>query len=378
MKEIKFNTIGKTRNYLKHLEHLFSDYTTLRNKEFSTECLVKLQPIFPQSNLFLTHSATGALEMIAQVMRIQPGDEVIMPSFTFVSTANAFVNFGAIPVFVDINPATLTIDINQVEQRISTKTRAIVAMHYLGHPCEMDKLKELCQNKGLLLIEDAATGFGNDYHGKALGAIGDFGVISFDSTKHISAIQGGLLVVNNASYQKRLERIYHIGTNRTSFEQRQVSHYDWVDIGSKYQMNELNAALLLDQFEQKEEIIAFRKKISSQYDKLLRPLADRGAFQLMLPEMVQSNIHGYYLLFKDESLRQSCQTILINHNIESFTHYRALHLSPMGKKFSGLNAFPVSEHVANCILRLPLHNGLSEEDVASVCRIIQQQVVTHD
>lgn len=378
MKEIKFNTIGKTRNYLKHLEHLFADYTSLRNKVFSTTCLEKLQSVFPESNLFLTHSATGALEMIAQVISIQPGDEVIMPSFTFVSTANAFVNFGAVPVFVDIDPHTLTIDVDQVEQRLSSKTRAVVAMHYLGHSCDMERLQTLCRDKNILLIEDAATGFGSEYRGHALGSLGDFGVISFDSTKHISAIQGGLLIVNNKSYSTRLERIYHIGTNRTEFEQDQVSHYDWVDKGSKYQMNELNAALLLDQLEQKEEILAYRKKISSLYNRLLRPLENQGAFQLMPVEMVQLNIHGFYLLFKDESMRQRYQSILSNDNIESFTHYRALHLSPMGQRFSGSTACPVSEHVANCILRLPLHNSLSEEDIASVCKIIEQQVLTDD
>jgi dTDP-4-amino-4,6-dideoxygalactose transaminase len=378
MKKIKFNTIGKTRNYLKHLEHLFSDYTLLRNKLFSTKCLEKLQSDFPSSNLFLTHSATGALEMIAQVMQIQPGDEVIMPSYTFVSTANAFVNFGAVPVFVDINLNTLTLDIDLLEKRISPKTRAVIAVHYLGHSGDMEKLKRICQEKDILLIEDAATGFGSAYKGRALGTIGDFGVISFDSTKHISAIQGGLLIVNNTTFYNRLARIYHIGTNRTEFEEHQVSYYDWVDIGSKYQMNELNSAFLLVQLEQKEKVIAHRKKLSRLYNELLRPLEGLGEFQLMSAEMVQSNIHGFYLLFTDQSKRLKCQSILLKHNIESFTHYTALHLSPMGMKFSKLNSCPVSEFVANCILRLPLHNALTEEDVTAVCRVIHEQVCEHD
>jgi dTDP-4-amino-4,6-dideoxygalactose transaminase len=378
MKEIKFNTIGKTRNYLNHLEYLFSDYEHLRQKVFTSKCLEVLQPLFTEAHLFLTHSATGALEMIAQCIGIQPGDEVIMPSFTFVSTANAFVKFGAVPVFVDCDPEELTISIDQVEQMISSKTKAVIAMHYIGHPCDMLKLKDFCRKYNLVLIEDAATGFGNQFNGKSLGSIGDFGVISFDSTKHISAIQGGLLIVNSKALRERIEAIYHIGTNRSQFEKGEVSHYDWVDVGSKYQMNELNAAFLYGQLTEKDQIIAYRKRLTEEYDSLLRPLESNGRFKLMPISHVQTNIHGYYLLFETADKRRIVQSKLMEKGIESFSHYRALHLSPKGSTYATKEVLQNSSKVAETLLRLPFHNDLTFEDVGLVCKVIHQIVESND
>lgn len=374
MKEIKFNTIGKTRNYLEHLDFLFSDYNHLRKKVFSSRCIRLLKPLFPHSSLFLTHSATGGLEMIAQCIGIEPGDEVIVPSFTFVSTANAFVKFGAIPIFVDCDLDHLMISVDQLKQLISPKTKAVVVMHYMGNSCDMEPLLKICKEQGLWLIEDAATGFGNDFNGKALGSIGHFGVVSFDSTKHISAIQGGLLIVNDQDARKRMKQIYHIGTNRDQFEKGDVSYYDWVDVGSKYQMNELNAAFLFEQLLQKEDIITNRKYLTKAYDERLRRFETKGFFRLMPWRFVKSNIHGYYLLFDNEEDKKIINKALLDNHVESFSHYRALHLSPKGATYSIPSSCPNSSKVAQTILRLPLHNDMTIEDVELVCQVIQKNL----
>ncbi len=284
MKKILFNNTRKPCNYTKNLDLLFSDYELIRKKHFSTLCLDKLKYIYPKSELFLTHSATGALEMIASLINVQSGDEIIMPSFTFVSTANAFVSKGGVPVFIDINPTTLNIDETLIEQAITPKTRAIIAMHYAGHSCNMSALKNICEKYNLYLIEDAAVGFGSYYQEQALGSIGDFGVISFDVTKHISAIQGGLLMVNNKKFNDRAHTIYHVGTNRNAFEKGEIPYYEWVDIGSKYQMNELNAAFLDEQLCQSEDILKNRINLSSIYYTELKQLEERNKLRL-IPEI---------------------------------------------------------------------------------------------
>lgn len=378
MNEIKFNSVGKTKNNLADLFHLLLNYDTIRKKDFSIKCLEKLQPTFPDSTLYLTHSATGALEMIAQCIGIQPGDEIILPSFTFVSTANAFVNYGAIPRFVDCDDEFLNISVDRIEEKISKRTKAIVAMHYMGHACEMEKLKAICKKYSLFLIEDAATGYGNTYEGKALGSVGDFGVISFDSTKHISAIQGGLLIVNNHAFVKRFNNIYHIGTNRINFEMGEVQQYDWVDVGSKYQLNELNAAFLFSQLEQQEEIFSLRKNLSNKYDALLRPLTLSNQFKIMSQELINSNIHGYYILFKSNHLRNLVQKDLMENGIEAFSHYTPLHLSPKGKEFSGNDTCPISANIAETILRLPMHNDLTVKDIDFICKSIQKAIFKYD
>jgi dTDP-4-amino-4,6-dideoxygalactose transaminase len=270
MMKVLFNNIGKTTNYIQNIELLYSDYNLFRKKHFSNLNLEILQKIYPSSKLFLTHSATGALEMIALLMNIQKGDEVILPSFTFVSSANAFVSRGATPVFVDIETETLNLDLELVEKAITPKTRAIIAVHYAGHSCDLNRLKSICEKHNLFLVEDAAMAFGNTYDGKPLGTIGDFGVISFDITKQISAVQGGLLLVNNQDFRKRAGYIYHIGTNREDFMEGNIPYYEWVDVGSKFQMNEMNAVSLYDQLIHFEEILTHRNKLSKQYYEQLK------------------------------------------------------------------------------------------------------------
>ncbi len=362
MGRILFNDVRKSDNYTKNIALLFSDYELFRKKHFSTLCINHLNKRFFDSKLFLTHSATGALEMIATLIDIKAGDEIIMPSFTYVSTANAFVSVGATPVFVDINPDTLNIDESLIESAITTKTKAIIAMHYAGHACNFIALKAICQNHNLILIEDAAMAYGNYYNNKPLGSIGDFGVISFDITKHISAVQGGLLLVNNKKYANRAANIYHIGTNREDFIAGKAPHYEWVDVGSKYQMNELNAAVLYDDLLNEEPIFEHRKKLSSLYYELLKPLEKSGKIQLINEALVKENIHAFYLITQSKNERDNLAKYLAQENIEAYFHYMPLHNSPMGEKFKYIGTNNTN-NISERILRLPMHSEISVKDV---------------
>lgn len=371
MKRILFNDVHKQFKYTKNFEFLFSDYDLFRKKHFSELCLNHLNKHFPNSDLLLTHSATGALEIIAQLINTMPGDEIIMPSFTFVSTANAFVNKGAIPVFIDIDPLTLNIDIAQIESAITTKTKAIICMHYSGNACDLISLKQLCQKHKIFLIEDAATGYGSYYKGEALGSIGDFGVISFDITKHITAIQGGLLIINKKTYTDRARKIYHIGTNRIEFEQGAVPAYTWVDHGSKYQMNELNAAVLYEDLCHETEIFEQRKKISAYYWNALNAMANKFNFTIMAEPIMATNIHAFYLILKDEVELEKFSKHLSRNNIEVLTHYTPLHRSQMGIKIGRDNGCTLTESIASRLIRLPMHANLSKEDLSYICQQIK-------
>lgn len=371
MKKILFNDIRKSGNYLKHFEYLFSDYDLFRKKHFSNLCLQQLQPLFPDSKLLLTHSATGGLEMIALLLNIQPGDEVIMPSFTFVSTVNAFVSHGATPVFVDINPMTLNIDVDRIESEITDKTKAIVAVHYAGHACDLVRLGEICKNHDLYLIEDAAMAFGNQFDDVSLGGYGDFGVISFDITKQISAVQGGLLIVNNPAFTKRAEDIYNIGTNRAAFMKGTKPYYEWVDVGSKFQMNELSAVVLYEYLLETRDLLSKRNKLSFLYFEALRSLADKDFFRLINEKKLKDNYHEFYMILESESVRDTLVKCLSDSGIEALFHYIPLHNSSFGKRMGRSGDLKYSEEISARLLRLPLHPELTEEDVLYICEKIK-------
>lgn len=371
MRKILFNNMLQSGNYLKHFEYLLSDYDLFRKKHFSSLCLGQLREAYPSSDLFLTHSATGALEMIAHLLNVQEGDEIIMPSFTFVSTANAFVSRGATPVFVDIDPETLNIDPALVAAQITDKTKAIIAVHYAGHPCDLAALADLCKQHGLYLIEDAAMGFGNQYAGKGLGSHGDFGVISFDITKQISAVQGGLLLVNNPAFGARADNIYHIGTDRSAFMEGSKPYYEWVDVGSKFQMNELNAAVLHEYLLQSEAVLQRRNELSRIYFDKLHPLASSGLFRIMPVERLEANVHEFYLILDSEPQRAELSAYLAAAGIEAIFHYIPLHNSAFGKAKGKSGALPHTEDIAGRLLRLPLHTGLTEDELLYVCEQIK-------
>lgn len=363
--KIKFNDTFKSTNYLEYVSDLFSDYDNFRNKKYSQLALQILQKRFAKSSLWLTHSATGALEMIAKAIGIQQGDEVIMSSFTFVSTANAFVSHGAIPVFSEITSVDFNLDVEQLEKQITAQTKAIVITHYGGHSADLNALKAICAKHKIYLIEDAAMAYGNYYQDEPLGTIGDFGVISFDITKQISAVQGGVLICNRAELDAKFDAIYHIGTNRTQFMQAAKPYYEWVSVGSKYQMNELNALALYDNLMHEAEILEKRKRISAHYHQQLSNLTEQG-IQVLSEEKIKENIHLYYLLLPSKAERDDLMAFLKNKDIEALFHYIPLHTSEMGKSFREV-CLPISTAVSERLLRLPLHVHLSEEEIHFIC-----------
>lgn len=371
MKKIIFNNISETDEVLENLQHLFSDYRLFREKHYSSLCIQNLQAFFPDSKVFLTHSATGALEMIALMLNLIPGDEIIMPSFTFVSTANAFVSHGATPVFIDIDKETLNINHTLVEQAITPKTRAIVAMHYAGHPCNIENLQKICKKHNLYLIEDAAMSFGCQHHQKYLGSFGDFGVISFDITKQISAVQGGLLIVNRPELMQRAGNIYHIGTNREAFIEKNVPYYEWVDTGSKFQMNELNAAYLYESLKKATTILNKRNILSKLYFEELQSENERGNLKMIGEKKLSVNFHEFYIILNTAEIRITLEQYLAQNGIEALFHYIPLHNSPMGKKIGIHTDCSHTELIAATLLRLPLHTQMKDSDVKYIANHIK-------
>lgn len=372
-REIKFNSLYSSSNYTKNLEKLFANYDLFRQKHFSNLCLDLLKEDYPDAELMLTHSATGALEMIALALDIQPGDEVILPSYTFVSTANAFALRGAKLVFVDIEMDTLGIDPVLVEQAISDKTKAVVAVHYGGKACQIEKLKAIATAYKVTLIEDAAMAFGSKDNGQALGTFGDFGVVSFDITKHISATQGGLLIINNPTYRQDCHEIYHNGTNRIAFAEGNVPYYEWVNIGSKFQMPEANAAILQAQLREKNTILEKLNQLSFWYRKHLK----HGQLQVYIHQscLNEYNYHSIYLILRSKDQRKMLEENLKKYGVEALFHYIPLNDSAYARAANIDSQTPNAFHTANCLLRLPFHSKITEEDVVYICGIIRNSLI---
>jgi dTDP-4-amino-4,6-dideoxygalactose transaminase len=317
----------------------------------------------------LTHSCTAALEMAAILCDVGPGDEVIMPSFTFVSTANAFVLRGATPVFVDIRSDTLNLDERLVERAITPRTRAIVPVHYAGVACEMDALMALAAGRNLVVVEDAAQGVLAEYRGRKLGAIGHLGCISFHETKNVISGEGGALLVNDPRLVERAEVIREKGTDRARFFRGEVDKYTWIDIGSSFLPSELVGAFLAAQFERAAEINARRLALCAAYRQALEPLARRGLVELPRPEPagVTGNGHMFYILLPNLASRSGLIAYLKARGTLAIFHYVPLHSSPAGLRY-GRAAGPmtVTDDVAARLLRLPLHYGLTGDQVARV------------
>lgn len=322
----------------------------------------------------LTTSCTHALELAALLADIRPGDEVIMPSFTFVSTADAFVLRGGVPVFVDIRPDTLNMDEKRIEAAVTEKTRAIVPVHYAGVACEMDTIMEIAKRRGLLVIEDAAQGVMSSYKGRALGTIGDFGCFSFHETKNYSMGEGGALLIRDARYIEKAEIYREKGTDRSRYYRGQVDKYRWQDYGSSYLPSELNAAYLYAQLEVAEEINEFRLARWGEYYNMLTPLAEAGKIELpTVPEGCVHNAHMFYIRTADEKECAALREFLKGRDILAVSHYVPLHSAPAGLKygrFSGEDIYTTRE--SERLLRLPLYYGLTAEDAAFVAEKVKE------
>ena len=341
---------------------------------YTKKCSQWMEKEFDVSRVMLTTSCTHALEMAAFLCDIQPGDEVIMPSYTFVSTADAFVLRGAKIVFVDIRPDTMNLDEKLIEQAITPKTKVIVPVHYAGVACEMDTIMDIAHRHGLKVVEDAAQGVDACYKGKALGTIGDFGCYSFHETKNFTMGEGGALLFQKEEYLEKAEILREKGTDRSKFFRGQVDKYRWMDYGSSYLPSELNAAYLYAQLEAKDKIQKKRMEIYEYYHRNLADLAAEGKVeQPYVPQEFEHNAHMYYLKVKDMKVRTRLLAYLRENGICSVFHYVPLHSAPAGQKFgrfAGEDVYTTKE--SERLLRLPMFYNLDMEDVKRIVDVIHK------
>jgi dTDP-4-amino-4,6-dideoxygalactose transaminase len=341
---------------------------------FTKKCHALLEEQLGVPKALLTTNCTHALEMMALLLDIQPGDEVIIPDFTFVSTVNAFVLRGAKPVFVDVRPDTLNLDETKLEAAISPRTRAIVPVHYAGVGCEMDEIMAIANRRNIPVVEDNAHGLFGKYRGKFLGTFGMLASQSFHETKNFSCGEGGALLINDPVLVERAEIIREKGTNRSRFFRGQVDKYTWVDIGSSYLPSDVLAAFLYGQLEQRDKIQSHRQRVWETYHSGLQAWAENNNVQQpFIPAHVEQAFHMYYLLLPNLEARQRFIQTLREHEIYTVFHYLPLHLSDMGAKFGGQPGdCPVTESVSERLVRLPFYNDLTETDQARVIETIQK------
>ena len=341
---------------------------------YTNNCHIWIQENFSISKALLTTSCTDALEMSAILLDIKEGDEVIAPSFTFVSTVNAFALRGARIVFVDIRPDTMNIDEKLIELAITPKTKAIIPVHYAGVSCNMDAIMNIAKKHELYVVEDAAQGVMATYKGKALGSIGDLGTFSFHETKNYTMGEGGALLVNNSNFKKRAEIIREKGTNRSQFIRGQVDKYTWIDIGSSFLPSDINAAYLYPQLLKANEINEYRRDIWNQYYESLIDLKVQGWIDLpFVPNDCEHNAHMFYIKAKNLDERDELMSFLKTKDIQSTFHYIPLHSSPAGKKygvFVGEDKYTTIE--SQRLLRLPMFYGLSKKEVSFVVESIKE------
>lgn len=337
-------------------------------------CQSLLRELTGATQVLLTHSCTGALEMAGLLTEVGPGDEVVLPSFTFVSTANAFVLRGATPVFVDVDPDTLCLDPARVADAVTERTRVVVAVHYGGVACDMAALGRVTAEHGLVLVEDAAHAIGASVDGRALGAIGDLGTLSFHETKNVSCGEGGALLLNDERWAERAEVLQEKGTSRARFARGEVDRYTWMDLGSSFLMSDVSAALLAAQLERVEEITAARRAIWDAYHEAFAPLERAGLLRRpIVPARTLHNAHLYRLLFEDGAVRDGVIAALAAAGIQAYFHYVPLHSSPAGRRFGRVHGpMEVTDAAAARLVRLPLWPGMTGGDVDRVAEGVRR------
>lgn len=361
--KISFNRPTVTGNELRYIQEALDNLHVSGDGVFSKRCSEWLEQKVGSPRALLTHSCTAALEMSAMLCDLAPGDEVIMPSFTFVSTANAAALRGAVPVFVDIRPDTLNIDERSIEAAITPRTKAIFVVHYAGVACEMDTIMEIARRHGLFVVEDAAQALRAFYRGRPLGSIGHFAAMSFHETKNFISGEGGALLVNDAAYVERAEILREKGTNRTRFARGEVNKYTWLDIGSSYLPSDMIAAFLWAQFEQAEPLQTARRALWQRYHDGFAPLEKQGlARRPVIPGECEHNAHLYYLLLPDSSARDALIARLRERGIQAPFHYVPLHSAPAGRKLARTHGtLAVTEDAAGRLLRMPLWHTMRDE-----------------
>ncbi len=359
-------TVGRERVYI---EEALSSSTLTGDGKFTASCERWLERTLNTQRAILTPSCTSALEMAALLLDFKPGDEVIMPSFTYVSTANAFVLRGAVPVFIDIRPDTLNIDEKLIEQAITPRTRAIVVVHYAGQPCAMEAIAQIADAHGLDVIEDAAQALLSDYRDKPLGTLGRYGCLSFHGTKNTTCGHGGALLVNRPEDNGRADIVRDRGTDRKRFLDGDIQKYSWVDVGSSYFLSEVSSAYLFAQLEQARTITAKRQAICRAYRQGLEALEASGEIRLPMSEPFGSgNGHIFYLLTRDAETRSTLLSHLKGRGIEATFHYTPLHSTPAGQRFTRVaGEMNTTDTISRTILRLPVFASM---DRAQIDRVI--------
>ena len=370
---IDFNIPPFTGNEIHYMEEAVKNRKICGDGPFTKKCHAFLQEKTGAAAVYLTTSCTSALEMAAILAGVKPGDEVILPSFTFCSTADAFVARGAKLVFVDVRPDTMNIDENKIEAAITDKTRAIAVVHYAGVSCEMDTIMAIAKKHNLIVIEVAAQGVGSSYKGKPLGTIGDFGCFSFHETKNYSMGEGGALLLPNLDQRDEAEICREKGTDRSRFFRGQVDKYTWVDYGSSYLPSDLNAAYLWAQLEKFDEIKEDRMATWNAYDEAFRPMAEAGLFDVpFIPAECEHNAHMYYIKLKDLKERTAFIKHLKDNGVMAVFHYIPLHSSPAGLKFGRFDGEDeVTTRDSERLVRLPLYYHLTKEDRAKVIETVK-------
>ena len=369
---IEFNRPYMTGKELQYIAEANQGHRLAGDGPFTKRCHQWLEAQTGARKALLTHSCTAALEMAALLLDIKPGDEVIMPSYTFVSTANAFVLRGGVPVFVDIREDTLNLDETLVEAAITPRTRAIAPVHYAGVSCEMDAIQEVASRYELAVVEDAAQGVESTYKGRKLGSIGTFGALSFHETKNVISGEGGALLVNDAAYVARAEIIREKGTDRSQFFRGEIDKYTWQEVGSSFLPGELIAAFLWAQLERSENILHFRLDAWRHYHELLAPLEDKGILRRpFIPEYCGHNAHMYYVLLASYIDRPAVLATLKANGVQSVFHYVPLHSSPGGQRYGRAHGdLGVTNRQSDRLVRLPLWIGLTQSQQERIVGIL--------
>jgi len=361
---IPFNRASLTGREFDYMQQAIDMMHISGDGPFTKKCSALLEQALGVPKVLLTTSCTHALEMAALLLNIQPGDEVIVPSFTFVTTVNAFVLRGAKPVFIDIRPDTLNLDETKFERLVTPRTRAIVVMHYAGVGCEMDAVQDIAERHGVAVVEDNAHGLFGKYQGRYLGTFGCLASQSFHETKNFTCGEGGALLINDPQYIERAEIIREKGTNRSRFFRGQVDKYTWVDLGSSYLPSDILAAFLYAQLEARDQIQADRRRVWDYYRDNLQDWAGANDIRLpIVPGHCEQPYHLFYLLLPSLQQRQDFIAHLKARDVLSVFHYLPLHLSEMGQRLGGKSAdCPVAEEVSDRLVRLPLYNSLTQDD----------------
>ncbi|MBP3272396.1 MAG: dTDP-4-amino-4,6-dideoxygalactose transaminase [Ruminococcus sp.] len=369
---ISFNVPPFIGNELGYIEEAVRNRRISGDGDFTKRCRVFMEERFKAKHVLITTSCTSALDMAALLCGFEDGDEVILPSYTFSSTANAMILAGAVPVFVDVRPDTMNIDETKIEAAITPRTKAITVMHYGGVACEMDTIMDIARRHGLKVIEDAAQGVMSTYKGRYLGTIGDFGCYSFHETKNYSMGEGGALLVNNDEYLERAEILREKGTNRSKFYRGEIDKYTWVDFGDSYLPSEINAAYLWGQLQNVDEINNDRLATHRFYTESFRPLADKGLIEIQnVPEGCCHNAHLFYIKLKDLAERTDFISYMKAAGVSTVFHYVPLHSAPAGVRygrFSGEDVYTTRE--SDRLVRLPMYYGMTDEDRHTVAKAV--------